>query len=159
MIIRMALSIFILIIGSSLPSHAETKSFTATLLIRAPVSVTEITPLSLGVVTQPITTPAQFNLSPEGTATTDLDDGLIGGHQSGKFRFSGESNSTLLISSSVNSCDNTDITFNNVHISQNEIILSEEGMGELDVGLNLSVAAGITPASYNCSYTIEFLYQ
>lgn len=159
MVIKVLTVLAAFFLGLTTQSKAESKSFTATLLIRAPTSVTEITPLSLGVITQPTSSAAQFDLMPDGSTTTDLNDGFIGGHQSGKFQFSGDANSTLLISSTADSCDNTDISFNNVHLSQNEIVLSNEGSGELDVGLNISIAAGITPASYNCAYTIEFLYQ
>ena len=140
-------------------AQADMGGYTATLTIRAPASIHEVIPLSMGVISQPSFGSGNYSLSPSGVSSSDVEGGIIGGQQTGHFRFSGDANTLVSVQATPSACTDTNISLNQLSLSKDVITLSGDGVGDLNVGLAVSVASGITPGAYSCAYTVEFMYQ
>lgn len=140
-------------------AHGASEAFQASITVRPAVTIQESQPLNLGNIAQPTGQPAQFILSSDGSTTSTLENGFIGGAQIGEFQFQGDPGSTLSITAEPGNCTSPDVTINRMILDQETVVLAPDGSGSLGMGIDLTLAADTALGAHSCAFTVQFNYQ
>lgn len=149
----------ITVLFNPLESQAASEVFQAGLVVRQAVQLTETNGLTLGAVAQPTDGSARFILNPDGSTSSSLAGGFLGGESPALLQVQGDPGGQLDINATGGACSSPDIQLNDVSLSSSQLNLDPLGAGQIAVGIDLELAAGTATGSYSCAYTIQVNYQ